>query len=249
MAKNDKQSKPSSDNNSQNKNNEGDKKSEKKTKKQVTNKPLLAALVLVGLIALAAIGVGVYSLLNTNSDPNSTGDNQTTQTSENTESESSNEESQATENGSESETNENSDATADNNSNENSTDSNTQTNNESNNQAETNNAENAEGTISTAGTNDIVTSGHSALGYQKSLANQASIKASGIWTATDYALGDIAGPNYTVQLGDTLWEISEGYYGTGFRWTEILNKNEDKVGTLPNGERALIFPNVVLNLQ
>lgn len=68
------------------------------------------------------------------------------------------------------------------------------------------------------------------------------------WIATDYELGDITGGSYTVKYGDTLWEISEAVYGRGFEWRNLLAKNADKVGFLPNGQQALIFPGQVLEL-
>lgn len=86
-------------------------------------------------------------------------------------------------------------------------------------------------------------------GYLKSQENQNSIITSGNWEATDYSANDITGEKYTVQLGDTLWEISEAFYGTGFKWKEILNANLQKVGFLPNGEQALIYPGQILTLN
>lgn len=65
------------------------------------------------------------------------------------------------------------------------------------------------------------------------------------WTPNDYKFGDITGSNHTVVRGDTLWEISEGRYGTGSEWVKIENKN--KTGYLNNGN-PLIVPgqNLVL---
>ncbi|MFC1780131.1 LysM peptidoglycan-binding domain-containing protein [Patescibacteria group bacterium] len=68
------------------------------------------------------------------------------------------------------------------------------------------------------------------------------------WIATDYREGDITGDKYTVLWGDTLWEISEARYGSGFEWVKIRDANLDDVGFLPNGSRALIVPGQVLNL-
>lgn len=88
--------------------------------------------------------------------------------------------------------------------------------------------------------------GHSLAGWDKSLANQNRINASGQWGATDYGKGDIIGQNYTIQLGDTLWEIADGYYGNGFTWNQILEHNKALIGYLPNGEQALIFPEQII---
>jgi len=68
------------------------------------------------------------------------------------------------------------------------------------------------------------------------------------WMANNYAEGDITGDSYTVIWGDTLWEIAEARYGSGFEWGEIRDANLDKVGYLPNGSRALIIPGQVLKL-
>jgi len=68
------------------------------------------------------------------------------------------------------------------------------------------------------------------------------------WQATDYHLGDIVSGKYIVKRGDTLWEISEAVYGSGFKWKSILGANQDKVGFLPNGSQALIYPGQVLNI-
>lgn len=90
--------------------------------------------------------------------------------------------------------------------------------------------------------------GHSENGYAKSYKNAVEILQTKIWQATDYQFQDILEPTYTVQLGDTLWEIAEGYYGYGSRWLDILEKNKNLIGFLPNGEQALIFPGQVLHL-
>lgn len=68
------------------------------------------------------------------------------------------------------------------------------------------------------------------------------------WTANDYQQGDISGGEYTVKEGDTLWEIAEARYGSGFEWTKIRDANSDQIGTLPNGSQALIVPGQVLTL-
>jgi nucleoid-associated protein YgaU len=68
------------------------------------------------------------------------------------------------------------------------------------------------------------------------------------WVATDYQEGDISGPTYTVKSGDTLWEIAEAVYGSGYEWHKILDANSDDIGYLPNGSQALIIPGQVLTL-
>lgn len=62
----------------------------------------------------------------------------------------------------------------------------------------------------------------------------------GAWVANNIQPNTVSGDKYTVKKGDTLWEIAEGRYGSGFQWTKILEANKDKVGFLPNGSQALI---------
>ena len=69
-----------------------------------------------------------------------------------------------------------------------------------------------------------------------------------IWMPTDYQEGDIEGTTHTVVKGDTLWEIAEAVYGSGFEWTKIVDANKDDIGFLPNGSQALIIPGQVLTL-
>ncbi len=49
---------------------------------------------------------------------------------------------------------------------------------------------------------------------------------------------------YVVKPGDTLWEISQRFYGVGWRWTEIYNANRSIIGGDPN----LIRPGQVLKI-
>ncbi|MBU0975647.1 LysM peptidoglycan-binding domain-containing protein, partial [Patescibacteria group bacterium] len=76
----------------------------------------------------------------------------------------------------------------------------------------------------------------------------ASAAIAGMWVANDYKKGDIKGDTYKVVWEDTLWEIAEARYGSGFEWVKILDANSDQIGFLPNGSQALIFPGQVLNL-
>jgi len=61
-----------------------------------------------------------------------------------------------------------------------------------------------------------------------------------VWVATNYSSGDITGSSWTVNRGDTLWEIAEARYGSGSEWTKILEANKDSIGFLANGSQALI---------
>ncbi len=76
----------------------------------------------------------------------------------------------------------------------------------------------------------------------KAAVTAAKIADTGRWTATNYEFGDITTGEYTVKLGDTLWEIAEAAYGTGYKWTLILEVNKADIGFLPNGSQALIWP-------
>lgn len=75
-----------------------------------------------------------------------------------------------------------------------------------------------------------------------------AIATTGDWRATDYVNGDLVKGQYTVKLGDTLWEISEAVYGNGNDWHKILNANKNTINKLPNGQQALIIPGQILEL-
>lgn len=62
----------------------------------------------------------------------------------------------------------------------------------------------------------------------------------GGWAPNDLTPNSISGDKYSVQFGDTLWEIAEARYGSGFEWGQILEANKDNIGVLPNGSQALI---------
>jgi nucleoid-associated protein YgaU len=55
----------------------------------------------------------------------------------------------------------------------------------------------------------------------------------------------VSGRTHTVAQGDTLWDIAEKFYGSGFEWQKIADANPDLVGTLPNGN-VLIMTGQVL---
>ena len=52
---------------------------------------------------------------------------------------------------------------------------------------------------------------------------------------------------YTVVSGDTLWDISHNFYGTGFQWEKIKAANPVKIGILKNGN-PLILPGQILKI-
>ena len=69
------------------------------------------------------------------------------------------------------------------------------------------------------------------------------------WIARDIVKDSLKEQNnYAVQEGDTLWEIAEGHYGSGFEWGRILSANKEKIGFLSDGSQALISPGDVLVL-
>ena len=49
---------------------------------------------------------------------------------------------------------------------------------------------------------------------------------------------------YTVQAGDTLWDIAEKVYGNPYEWTKIFDANE--LGRLPNGNVLIHRGNVLV---
>jgi len=73
-------------------------------------------------------------------------------------------------------------------------------------------------------------------------------QATTAWSANNYNPGDISGNSYTVKKGDTLWEIAEARYGSGFDWVKIRDANKDRIGFLPNGQQSLITPGQTLEL-
>jgi nucleoid-associated protein YgaU len=83
-------------------------------------------------------------------------------------------------------------------------------------------------------------------GLEKANKNIEKMAETGKWRATDYTQGDINRGSYIVQKGDTLWEIAEAVYGSGFEWKKILQQNSKNIKHLPNGSQALIFPGQVL---
>ena len=78
---------------------------------------------------------------------------------------------------------------------------------------------------------------------------EETITTTTYWTANDIAPNTLTGTStYTVQEGDTLWEIAEGVYGSGFEWVKIVDANADSIDYLANGSQALISAGQVLNL-
>lgn len=82
----------------------------------------------------------------------------------------------------------------------------------------------------------------------KAARTTAKIARTGKWMATDYAKGDLKVGSYQVKQGDTLWEIAEAVYGSGFKWKKILAENKSKIGFLKNGSQALIRPGQILTI-
>jgi nucleoid-associated protein YgaU len=45
----------------------------------------------------------------------------------------------------------------------------------------------------------------------------------------DYECGDIKGESYKIVKGDTLWQIAEGRYCSGYAWVELFNANRSLI--------------------
>jgi len=52
----------------------------------------------------------------------------------------------------------------------------------------------------------------------------------------------ITGSEYTVQRGDTLWDIAVGAYGDGYRWTEIAEANNLSNPNVIHAGNVFILP-------
>ncbi len=52
--------------------------------------------------------------------------------------------------------------------------------------------------------------------------------------------------DYKVKSGDTLWDIAERSYGSGFEWTKIRDANPSMTGTLPNGNNLIMVGQVLV---
>ncbi|MBP7859731.1 LysM peptidoglycan-binding domain-containing protein [Patescibacteria group bacterium] len=65
------------------------------------------------------------------------------------------------------------------------------------------------------------------------------------WVANDYEKNEFEknSKKYTVQKGDTLWEIAEAYYGNGADWHKIADANN--VGNLSNGNPLISIGQVL----
>lgn len=78
-----------------------------------------------------------------------------------------------------------------------------------------------------------------------SAANETTVSTSTAWVPLAHATGSISGSEYTVQSGDTLWEIAQGRYGSGYEWYRIAQANG-----IVNDEQGhpLIYPGQVIKL-
>lgn len=77
---------------------------------------------------------------------------------------------------------------------------------------------------------------------------EAGVETTSGWVANDLTPNSFIGENYQVKSGDTLWEIAEARYGSGFEWTKILEANSQTVDFLASGSQALIVPGQTLVL-
>lgn len=90
-----------------------------------------------------------------------------------------------------------------------------------------------------AATTDTSAPSESVAGSNKTAAS------TGTWVALSHDSGSISDSTYTVQFGDTLWEIAQGKYGTGFDWQQIAVANDVTYNDLG---KPLIYPGQVLKL-
>lgn len=53
---------------------------------------------------------------------------------------------------------------------------------------------------------------------------------------------------YIIKKGDTLWDIAEEKYGSGFMYHKIIEKNPGKTFRFADGREGLIYEGTVLDL-
>ena len=53
-------------------------------------------------------------------------------------------------------------------------------------------------------------------------------------TTQGQAPAPVAGTEYTVQKGDSLWKISMKTYGSGYSWSKVYESNKDRIGSNPS---------------
>lgn len=101
-----------------------------------------------------------------------------------------------------------------------------------------------EGNISTLmGVVVMILTGFLLVQYFKTV-NKTPVAEKTLSTSTDQAASDSAsgsqaqnikaGSEYTVQPGDSLWNISVKTYGAGDNWSKIYEANKDKLGNNPS---------------
>ena len=82
--------------------------------------------------------------------------------------------------------------------------------------------------------------------YQKKLLNDTS----SVNTVREETKSEVTESKklYVIKSGDTLWDIAEKEYGSGFKYNEIIKKNPRKTFKFKNGAEGLIFPGTQLEL-
>ncbi len=83
---------------------------------------------------------------------------------------------------------------------------------------------------------------------QKEIENNISSISTYREDAADYHSNSLKSKTYEVKKGDTLWDIAEKEYGSGFKYVEIIKKNPGKTFKFKDGREGLIFEGTSLIL-
>jgi len=87
---------------------------------------------------------------------------------------------------------------------------------------------------------------YSKLSYQsqieKNISASSTVRDSNDTSKTSIENQEVdLGKKYVIQKGDTLWDLAEKYYGSGFEYPKIIEKNPGKTFLFKNGNQGLIY--------